>query len=428
MPSKIDAGCHDPDSSGWEASVSQIHNCVGSSLVASAIILAAFLHVPTAEAGTERVIYSFCSQQNCADGELPLAGLINVHGALYGTTAGGGANGVGTVFQVNPGTGAETVLHSFCSQQSCPDGWRPVAGLIHVQGRLFGTAENGGGSGGAGTVFSINRRTGAETVVHTFEGLEGGDAPFAGLLEIHGHLYGTTENGGGGGGTVFSVNSRTGAERVVLSFQAFGDYGAAPYAGLIDVDGILYGTTQQGGTSGVCYEGNMGCGTVFSLNPRTGTETVLHAFQANTADGVEPVAGLVEVGGILFGTTEFGGSTNDGTVFSIDPKTGEETVVHTFCNGLNCEDGANPAAGLINVHGKLYGTTLTSTGHGSGGTMFSIDPKTGAEKVVYAFCSAQSCKDGKSPAAGLISVGNVFYGTTSAGGANGEGTVFATTP
>jgi uncharacterized repeat protein (TIGR03803 family) len=198
-------------------------------------------------------------------------------------------------------------------------------------------------------------------------------------------------------------------EKVLYSFcsQTNCTDGAEP-GGLIDVQGVLYGTTFGGGT-GDC-PGLDGCGTVFSLDPSTGAETVLYAFTGGT-DGDVPLSGLIDVNGILYGTTEFGGNQNSdcgngscGTVFAFDLTTGEETVLYSFCSEQNCADGSNPHSGLIDVNGTLYGTTMYGGVNGmarqggelecSGsncGTVFSLDPSTGTEAVVYSFCSQSDC-------------------------------------
>jgi uncharacterized repeat protein (TIGR03803 family) len=105
--------------------------------------------------GSETVLYSFCAQSNCADGELPQGGLIfDPKGNLYGTTASGGAYDGGTVFKITP-EGKEIVLYSFCAQSNCSDGSNPTAGLVFDRkGNLYGTTVNGGPSGG-GVVFKI---------------------------------------------------------------------------------------------------------------------------------------------------------------------------------------------------------------------------------------------------------------------------------
>jgi len=152
-------------------------------------------------------------------------------------------------------------------------------------------------------------------------------------------------------------------------------------------------------------------------------EKVLYSFcsQQNCTDGAGPSAGLLNANGSLYGTTQDGGSYDTrcvsgcGMAFSVDPKTGGETLLHAFCSEHNCLDGAWPNAPLIFANGVLYGTTevgvssLTNCAYIPGcGTVFSIDPHTGAEKVIYSFCSRTNCADGVGPN-GVISVNSLLY-------------------
>jgi uncharacterized repeat protein (TIGR03803 family) len=323
-----------------------------------------------AHAQIETVLYGFCAQSGCADGYHPRAGLVlDTNGNLYGTTRDGGANAMGTVFEVSP-NGTETVLYSFCSQSGCTDGYHPLAGLIlDKKGNLYGTTFDGGAHDG-GTVFEISPG-GTETVLYSFcaqPGCKDGYYPHADLvMDTSGNLYGTTQfNGAYGGGTVFRV-SPSGAETVLHSFCAQPGCadGYHPRAGLVlDTSGNLYGTTYDGGTNGK--------GTVFEVSPG-GTETVLHSFcpQLGCKDGSHPQAGLVlDAKGNLYGTTYFGGKGR-GTVFEVSPS-GTETVLHNFtANGI---DGYYPSAGLVlDGKGNLYGTTL-SGGANVGGTVFQVVP------------------------------------------------------
>ncbi|HTT85564.1 MAG TPA: choice-of-anchor tandem repeat GloVer-containing protein [Rhizomicrobium sp.] len=425
---------------------------------AAAVGCALVLQFPSAAIAKrqETVLHSFAGTP---DGASPRAGLIDVKGTLYGTTSyggtGKGCSSCGTVFALDPSTGAETTLYSFCTKESrkklhgCKDAQTPWASLIDVKGSLYGTAY---GYPTPGAVFRVDRRTGAEKVLYSFcsqwDCADGVD-PEASLIDLNGMLYGTTVQGGSNGcpdasigcGTVFALDPGTGAETVLHSFcsqQGCTD-GAIPDAGLIDVGGTLYSTTPAGGT----YDG----GTVFAIDPSTGAETVIYSFcsQQNCADGFSPMGGLINVNGMLYGTTFLGGSgTTDrhrchfgcGTVFAIDPSTGAETVVYSFCSqlkGNRCEDGANPEASLIDAKGTLYGTTYSGGRYdGCGktiacGTVFSIDPGTGEEKVLHTFCSEPGCADGDGPTGSLIDVKDVLYGTTFEGGAYNLGTVFAIT-
>ena len=393
-------------------------------LLAGAVGCAFALQVPaTAIAqSNETVLHAF---GNGTDGRYPRASLVHVKGKLYGTTyeggtGTGGPSGAGTIFSIKPANGKEKVVYSLCSQLNCADGDDAESGLIRFDGKLYGTTDAGGASDN-GTVFSFDPATGAESVVYSFcsqQNCADGQSPYAGLVHVKGKLYGTAlEGGANGSGTVFSIDPVTGAETTLYSFGS-GTDGAYPYAGLIDVKGTLYGTTLKGGTNG--------SGTVFSINPATGAETVLYSFCSlqNCADGEYLYGGLIDVGGTLYGTTFDGGTTGSGTVFSINPATGAETVLHSFTSGA---DGGNPHAGLIDVNGTLYSTTMEG-GPQNGGTVFSIDPVTGAETVLYSFCSQQNCTDGQYPFGDLIQVKGNLYGTTDEGGTNNEGTVFALTP
>jgi uncharacterized repeat protein (TIGR03803 family) len=115
-------------------------------------------------------------------------------------------------------------------------------------------------------------------------------------------------------GTLYSIAPVTGAEAVVYSFLGQND-GKNPVAGLLAFRGKLYGVAQTGGGQGC---DNVGCGTLFVLNPDTGAEKVVHSFQGGS-DGAYPLGGLIEVGGTLYGTTSEGGASNNGTVFTYTP-------------------------------------------------------------------------------------------------------------
>jgi uncharacterized repeat protein (TIGR03803 family) len=414
---------------------------ISAALIAGLIGCAAVQPATAAQAGKarEKVLYSFCSQQDCVDGQIPMVNVIAVNGILYGTTTSGGTgdyNEGGVAFALDPNTGAEKVLYSFCQQQGCADGSVPRASLIDVNGKLYSTTYGGGSgcsSAGCGTVFSIDPKTGVETVLYPFScepDCTNGARPIASVIDTKGMLYGTTESGGAYGdfGTVFALDPKNGVEKVVHSFGS-GTDGINPAAGLIDVKGKFYGTTPAGGT--------YGHGTVFAFDAKTGGETVLHSFGIGP-DGSIPAGSLIDLNGTLYGTTTDGGTSTScaegcGTVFSLDPGTGAEEVVYSFCSLQNCADGWIPGSSLLAVKGNLYGTTDFGGNAGCEsdlgcGTMFAVDPKTDKASVFYSFCSEQICTDGANSYASLIAVKDKLYGTTSVGGANNDGTVFVLTP
>ena len=345
-------------------------------------------------------------------GRDPKAGLIDVNGTLYGTTYAGGSTacigGCGVVFKITP-SGKEKVLYRFDGGN---DGANPSASLLAVKGLLYGTTEYGG-EADAGTVFEITT-TGVEKVLHRF-GYDGneryyddGSNPVASLIDVKGTLYGTTANGGSNGsGTVFRISTR-GKEKVLYSFAISGD-GANPVASLLDVKGALYGTTEHGGDGGY--------GTVFSVST-TGIEKQLHAFSYGPNGGY-PVAALVNVNGTLYGTTAYGGVDQGGTAFSITTS-GSLTVLHSF--GATIDGGLYPCAPLLSVSYDFFGTTSAGVPLQFGkGAIFSMTPN-GGVSVIHTFGSGF---DGAAPLADLIDVKGTLYGTTSAGGTYGEGTIFA---
>ena len=395
-------------------------------VLALSVLSALLLVIPArTHAQSETVLYSFCAKSGCTDGSSPYAGLVlDTKGNLYGTTYRGGANGKGTVFEVN-GPGSETVLYSFCSQSGCKDGYHPEAGLILANGNLYGTAYDGGAHE-AGVVFEITGNQ-TESVIYSFcvkRHCADGYYPHSDLVrDNNGNLFGTTQfNGAYGGGTVYEV-SATGTETVVYSFCAQPNCadGSGPRAGLVlDANGNLYGTTFGGGANGK--------GTVFKVTPN-GTETVLHSFcsQAGCKDGSNPLADLViDTNGNLYGTTVNGGANGKGTIFEVSAN-GGETVLYDFCSQRACRDGSMPKAGLImDTQGNLYGTTFFGGAQQGRGTVFELSAS-GAETVLHSFRANGT--DGYNPVAKLVMDGKGnLYGTTLAGGANKGGTVFEVTP
>ena len=359
----------------------------------------ASLSAPALAAGPDAILHSF--GVTASDGTSPNGTLLSTGGKLYGVTGGGSPSGFGTVFSVDPTTGAEAVLHTFTGGG---DSGYPAGNLVSVNSALYGTASSGGAVD-LGTIFSINPSTGAETIVHSFQPTGDGNDPVAGLLNVSGTLYGTTESGGSAGyGAVFSLVASTGAEAVLYSFKA-GTDGSSPEASLIDVSGVLYGTTYSGGTSANNY------GTLFSVNATTGAETVLYRFKGG-ADGANPAAALLAVGDVLYGTTTKGGSAGDGTVFSYNTSTAAYKTLYAFKGG---SDGAQPQSTLINLSGNLYGTTRFG-GASNSGVVFYVNRSTLAETIVDTFSGSTDNGDADQAEAGLIDVNNVLYGTSAYGG------------
>ncbi len=280
-------------------------------------------------------------------------------GNLYGTTDQGGTNGYGTVFQIAAGTNALSDIVSFNIGGDGTQGTSPVAGLIaDSSGNLYGTTM-GGGVNFDGTVFEVAAGTHALTTLAAFNETNG-ETPSAGLIfDAKGNLYGTTSEGGAkGDGTVFEIAAGTHALTTLVSFT--GANGEKPGAGLVlDANGNLYGTTQQGGQHGD--------GTVFEIANGTQTLSTLVAFKGT--NGSTPDGGLMfDSSGNLFGTTLLGGTHNDGSVFEIAAGTNAFSTLASF----DSANGRSPVGDLIaDTNGNLYG--MTNAGGVSGvGTVFEL--------------------------------------------------------
>jgi len=393
----------------------------GTVAVLTLVFMASLTTARPAQAQTESVIYGFCSQALCADGSNPTSNLVmDSQGNMYGTASNGGTNFWGTVFKLASG-GALTVLYNFCSVggDSCSDGSAPVSGLVmDSAGNLYGTTRQGGAHGPLyGTVFKLSPN-GTLTTLHSFNsnGIEGVN-PLAGLvMDSKGNLYGTTYLGGAfNSGIVYRVTP-DGKETIVHNFGGTSTDGSGPANMTLvkDSQGNLYGTTAFGGTHGD--------GTVFRISAHGGY-SVLFNFGASKTDGINPEAGLtVDPRGNLYGTTTAGGKYATGTVFRISPS-GTETIMHSFQN--NGIDGFFSYAPLIrDAQGNLYGVTYRG-GAKDSGTVFEISSK-GVETVLHAFGSGS---DGQNPQGSLLldSEGNL-YGTAYYGGSTGNGAVFEVTP
>jgi uncharacterized repeat protein (TIGR03803 family) len=318
-------------------------------------------------------IYNFCAQANCTDGAEPSSALALGADGLYGVTAAGGSTnvcftGCGTIFRLTT-SGKLTTLYTFCTQTGCPDGRDPSSIVLGIDGNFYGTTYLGGGSAnctnGCGTVFQL--------------------AP-AGKLS-----------------TLYSFCS-----------QANCADGSHPNPLIQANDGNLYGTTQGNGS-------NNG-GTVFKLT--TGRVLAnLYAFcaQPSCADGAGPMAGLMQASnGDFYGTTAFGGSESEGTVFEITTS-GDLTTIYTFCMQTNCPSGGDPEASLIQAtDGNLYSTAVAGAGDCAievdCGTIFGMTTK-GQFKTIYTFCTSDiTCNDAREPGGLVQGTDGNFYGITAIGG------------
>src|SRR5579871_4453105 len=407
-----------------------------------------------AQAQTYQVIHDF---SHGADGANPQGGVtIGAHGGLYVTATGGGFNGTscgssgcGVVLKlVQQSSGwSANPLYTF---QGSGDGWLPDASVtIGSNGAVFGTTSAGGignNGYGYGTVFNLQpaarvcQNTSCpwtETVLHSFAAGGDGWQPTLGSLvfDAAGNIYGTTMDGGSNGcyggfgcGVVFRLTPANGGwtETVMYSFGGGSD-GAYPQSGVaLDSAGNIYGTTTAGG-SGTCNAYVGGCGVVFKLSPSVNgwTETVLYSFTGG-ADGATPEGGLTLSSGVLYGTTEAGG-TGNGTVFAFS--LGDETLntIYAFPGpGL-----AGPTAGVVlDAAGNLYGTTLNGPPNSPpcSGSIFELSPGTGGWNYRLLHCFSGGVDGGSPYSPVTLGANHILYGTAYDGGAYGDGVVWELMP
>lgn len=309
----------------------------------------------------------------------------------------------------------ENVLHNF--EGGATDGSSPVSGLLKVDNLFYGTTP-GGGKYNDGTIFSISLDGKQFILLYSFQGKKDGRNPAAGLTAVNGTLYGTTSGGGAQGkGTVFSITP-SGTFATLYNFKGGSSDGATPMAALTNVGGALYGTTADGGRAGNYTD----CGTVFSISTG-GQYKVRYLFAGGKDDGCKPESQLVNVAGKLYGTTilgGLGGFPGNGTIFSVTPG-GTETVLHRFKGTFDGECGFS--CYLTNLGGTLYGTAYKG-GKAGLGSVFSIKPG-GTFKTLYT--ASLKGDGGGHPYASLTNVGGTLYGTMNAGPIGKHGTVFSVT-
>jgi uncharacterized repeat protein (TIGR03803 family) len=334
-----------------------------------------FQLTPKHNGWTLNVLYSFTGGQ---DGGQPYKGVtLDSHGNLYGTTVTGGSGacegGCGVVYKLThtQGRWTQTVIYSFTGSKDGSGPGSPV--VFDRQGNLFGTTPVGGANG-VGTIYELKPGKDGSwklVVVHTSTGGSDGSGGSAGrlLFDDKENIFGVATSGGAhGSGTVYELSSQNGKWklRTLYAFKGEPDAGF-PYGGLtLDSAGNLYGTTY--------YDGENDIGAIYELSPIGGKwkEKVLHSF-AGGADGSESLSTMVyDAAGNLYGTTIEGGSGCDcGTIFKLAAGDRKYSVVYRF---KGAPDGAYLYAGMVpDGAGAFYGITLQG-GSAHVGTIFKFVP------------------------------------------------------
>jgi uncharacterized repeat protein (TIGR03803 family) len=339
-------------------------------------------------------------------GNNPEGSLLSDGTFLYGMTALGGANNMGTIFKIMPdGTGYVKLL-DFAGTNN---GRNPY-GSLFSDGTFFYGMTAGGGTNGTGTLFKIMPDGTGYVKLFNFSGTSTGSSPYGSLISDGTFLYGMTFIGGLNNlGTLFKILPNGTGYMKLLDFAGASN-GSNPYGTLISDGTFLYGTTAEGGIN------NMG--TLFKIMPN-GTGYVKLLDFSGIANGLEPRGSLIYDGTFLYGTTLNGGTNTNsfGTLFKIMPNGTGYVKLLDFDGSSN---GNYPFDSLISDGTFLYGTTYNG-GVNDMGTLYKIKPDGTEYKKLIDFDGASN---GRNPKGSLISDGTFLYGMSVNGGTIGFGTIF----
>ena len=302
----------------------------------------------------------------------------------------------GAAFSSMPAPAGYRVIFSFDGKK---DGDGPRGALLAVKGFFYGIT-TGGGKFGNGVVFRISP-SGQQAVVYAFKGgTSDGRIPNGPLIEVNGVLYGTTTRGGANDSGIFFSLTTSGKEKVIYSFGST----ESPTGALFYDKGVFLGTEVGFGSDR---------GSVYKITPQ-GAFKAIYYFQGQP-DCYNPLdSGITVVKSILYGTARYGGAFGNGCIFKI--KAGKEGVLYSFKGG---KDAQQPTSGVIAVNGTLYGTA--GGGTKSDGTVFRAT-LLGKEHVLYAFKGYPN--DGSVPNSPPLDIKGNLYGVTDSGGPHNSGTIF----
>lgn len=276
-----------------------------------------------ATTGAIETVVIFSGNGPANKGAYPSGALVSDGvGFFWGTTVQGGAGNRGTLFKLNAATGELTTLVEFTGNGATDRGANPYGALASdSQGNFWGSTA-GGGMDGFGTIFKFHPGTGVLTTLIDFTNIIGanrGANPWGALVnDGAGSFWGTTQAGGAGDfGTIFKIDENTGTLTTILDFTRTGavNKGASPSAPLFyDGAGFFWGTTRQGGLNDA--------GTIFKVEAATGVLTTVLLFNGvgtQAGAGSSPGYGalLRQPDGHLYGVTAGGGPGGGGTIFRL---------------------------------------------------------------------------------------------------------------
>lgn len=318
------------------------------------------------------------------DGRTPSGpAILGQDGWLYGATREGGKWDKGIVYRAAADGSGHEILRDLGTTEG--DAATPESALVMGSNQLLYGTTAAGGANGLGTIYSISRDGSQYAVIHSFSGSTDGSRPVAELLiGSDGLLYGTASVGGSwGGGTLFRMAPDGTGFTVLHHFGSTGDDGKFPRYAVIELaDGFLYGTTDRGGAIGA-----PGLGTIYRISRDGAAYTILRKFGGTSGSADIHLSGLAQAdNGKLFGTTTRGGDYDYGTLFRMSADGSDfETLHHFRFTGTPGQDGAYPTGHMVSDgNGTLIGTTAAG-GRNNGGTVYRISEDGTGYSVICSF-------------------------------------------
>lgn len=310
---------------------------------------------------------------------------------------------------------AATILHSFTGGSD--DGADSRGSLTLSGSKLYGMTAGGGGGADNGTIFSMDTDGSGYSLLHHFTYSDGRN-PFGSLTLSGSTFYGMTTGGGSNGyGAIFSMNIDGSGFKLLRSFNQNGTDGWFPQGSLTLSGSKLYGMTTNGGSSNY--------GTIFSMNIDGSGFSYLHSFTPESGDGQWPQGSLTLVGSTLYGMTRYGGDNlnHRGTIFAINVDGSGYSLLRSFSDDTS--DGSSPFGSLTLSGSKLHGMTA-SGGSSHFGTIFSMNIDGSGFSLLHSFTGVPGTEgDGGYPVGSLTLFGSTFYGMTQNGGSSTRGTIFS---
>ena len=377
-------------------------------------------------------------------------GLTAVDNSIYAVAGSGGSGGLGTFFKFDPISNTTTVIQSFGYQLGRPTN-RPllygdklisVTGynndgyiveydlvaevfqpIIQFDGKSYGRAISGkltlynnslfglanyGGSNNSGTIVRIDTETNELYNEKNFSVTPNGSGPSGNIVNVNGIIYGTTESGGlqGGFGCLFGYNITDGTYSLLTEFN--GIIGKKPIAGVTENDKVLYGSTRNGGA--------LDAGTIFQFDLNSQQFKKLFDFN-DVVNGYGPNSAPLYHNGNLYGTTGAGGQYSGGVLYEFNISSGVLNNLVTFDPQVT---GLRPQSPLVIHENTLYG--VTHSGGQGVGVLYKYDLTLKKFTILHNF---RDYEGGRYPDKSLFLEGNVLWGSTSKGGVNDSGVLYS---